>query len=69
MMRYDAQIVVRCTRQTKRTVDSWAKQNHVKAGELTRRILETAFGIQEELPLPPGLIRLQPTQDGPKGKA
>lgn len=68
MMRYDAQIVVRCTQQTKRTVDQWAKQNHAKPGEVTRRILEAAFGIKEDLPLPPGLKRLLPTQGAP-GKA
>ena len=65
MMRYDAQIVVRCTKQTKRAVDQWAKQNHTKPGEVTRRIIEEAFGIRVEVPLPPGVARVKPTQGAP----
>jgi len=67
-MRYDKQIVVRCSGKLYRAIEAWARQNHAKPGEVTRRVLEVAFGVEEELPLPPGLTKVKPTQGAP-GKA
>lgn len=68
-MRYNEQIVVRCSTRLYRAIGSWAKANDAKPGEITRKILEVAFGVEEEVPLPPGVKKLSPAQDGPKGKA
>lgn len=65
-MKYDETIVVRCSGRLKRVVNQWAKQNDAKPGEITRRVLEIAFGVeQEELQLPPGVKRLSPAQGAP----
>jgi len=64
-MRYQEQIVVRCTTKLRRRINTWAKQNDVKPGELTRRVLERAFGIDDQLPLPPGIVPVEPAQEAP----
>ena len=68
MVIYDEQIVVRCSTKLYRAIGAWAKQNNAKPAEVTRRILEEAFGVHDELPLPPGITRVTPTQGAP-GKA
>lgn len=67
-MRYEEQIVVRCSKKLKRAVDHWAKQNHANSSEVSRKVLEVAFGLADEMPLPPGLAHLVPGQVAP-GKA
>ena len=69
MMRYDAQIVVRCTGKLKREADKFSAAHGANTGEVARRILEKAFNCYEEIPLPPGMKHAMPAQDGPKGKA
>lgn len=65
-MRYDEQIVVRCSKKLKRAVDQWAKQNHANSSEVSRKVLEVAFGVAEDtMPLPPGLAHIQPGQVAP----
>lgn len=62
-MKYEATLVVRCSKALRRSVDQWAKQNHVKPTEVTRRILEVAFGIEsEQIPIPPGVKPIKPPQ-------
>ena len=45
MRKYDVTIVVRCSTELKQEIEKWAVKNRASAGEMTRRILETAFGI------------------------
>jgi len=65
-MRYQEQIVVRCTTKLRRRINTWAKQNDVKPTELTRQVLERAFGIDETIKLPPGIVPVLPTQEAPR---
>lgn len=66
-MRYDSQIVVRCTGKLKRTVDQWAKRDGRKPGEVARRVLEVAFGVNSDvMHLPPGVTQTKPPQDAPR---
>jgi phage tail protein X len=68
-MRYEEQIVVRCSKKLKRAVDQFAKKNEANTSEVSRRVLEVAFGIQDEMPMPPGLARIMPDQVEAPGKA
>jgi hypothetical protein len=57
----EATIVVRCTKEMKRELDKWAQKNNTKPGEMTRKLLETALGLQEEQwQLPPGIKQDRP---------
>jgi hypothetical protein len=65
-VKYDAQIVVRCTGKLKRTVDQWAKRDGRKPGEVARRVLEVAFGVEpEDINLPLGVTKHKPAQEAP----
>jgi hypothetical protein len=66
-MKNGATLVIRCSKTLRRTVDQWAKQNNVKPTEVTRKILEVAFGVEEEqIPVPPGIKKLKPAQEAPR---
>ena len=66
-MKFNATLVVRCSPKLRRAVNQWSKANNVKPTEVTRRILEVAFGIEEDaIPIPPGVKPIKPTQEAPK---
>jgi hypothetical protein len=67
MMKYEATIVVRCSRKTKLAVQSWAKSAAMTPGEAVRKTLDAAFDVEEEeRKLPPGIARLRPVQRSPR---
>ena len=60
----EATIVVRCTKELKRELEKWAQRNHTKPGEMTRKLLEIAVGLQEpQWQFPPGIKLDRPAQD------
>lgn len=64
-MSYNKTIVVRCSAKLKRAVALWAKSHNAKPTDVTRRVLEVAFGVDEELPIPPGVKRVVPSSTTP----
>lgn len=66
-MKYDATLIVRCTGKLKRTLDQWAKRDGRKSGEVARRVLEVAFGVEpDDIHLPDGVTKPRPAQDAPR---
>jgi hypothetical protein len=65
--RYTETIIVRCSDKLKRTVNQWAKRDGRKPGEVARRVLEVAFGVEpDDINLPSGVTKHKPDQDAPK---
>lgn len=63
----DATIVVRCTKELRRELDKWAMKNNTKPGEMTRKLLEIAVGLQEpQWQFPPGIKPERPAQGSPR---
>jgi len=57
MQRYDAAMVFRCSKDLKKALDAWAKKNHTSPGDMTRKLLVVALGMEEDQrwQLPPGI--------------
>jgi hypothetical protein len=57
MSRYDATMVFRCSKSLKKELDAWAKKNHTSPGDMARKVLVTALGLEEDQRwrLPPGI--------------
>lgn len=59
--RLSKQIVVRCSPELKKEIEKWAARNHTKPGEMTRKLLEIAVGLQEpRWQFPPGIKAAEP---------
>lgn len=65
--RLDETIVVRVTKEMKREILKWAGRNQKNLGDMTRKLIASSLGMQDDQwQLPPGIKPLGPAQGAPR---